>query len=188
VFNLVIQASLSSEQLQNILFAVRMADLTENDYRDCISVVQTQILQNKDNEKAVVLEQLKRSLEAYLATALLLKFKKDDRATLPLKDIVFLDNHWDNNNNTYLGLNTFHINLLKTAISDPNYLSLKSKVHILFDKAEETLQKFIRLAQTNPEIFPEPFDAARTGGFITISVGDHDSTLPREIVRTRQIG
>ena len=190
LFNWAIYDKLDDEHLENIITAIEMSSLEEDDYRDCIALVKLRILKSKDtNEDSSLLEQLKNRLEADLVEKLIVKLRDDDGMfELPFKDILFLDNHWNEHNNKHANLNKFHLKIWENARSSANYVHITSKVANLFDKAEEILQKFIKLGNEKPEIFPESFDHARTGGFITVSVGDQDTTIPRELVQTRQIG
>lgn len=188
--NWYIYDKLNDEQLQNIITAIELDSLEESDYRKCIDMVKIRILKSKEaNEDSELLVQLKNKLERDLAEKLIVRWRNDERLfELPFKDILFLDNHWNEYHNEHTHFNKVHLQIWENARSSANYVNITSKVASLFDKAGETLQKFIKLGNEKPEIFPEPFDPARTGGFITVSVWDQDATIPRDLVQTRQIG
>ena len=64
---------------------------------------------------------------------------------------------------------------------------LHSKINSLFEKAEQTLQRFLRLAASGYVMPEKEYNPQKTGGFVTISFGTKGSKDPRK-VQLRKIG
>ncbi len=183
---------------ENIITIKTKLDMNEIDFKECLDIVKLWIRDMHYVWRAEEFQSLVHLLERELALKLRGLYVHGEKV-LTASDRYFLADYiYDHDDNLKIG-ETILKNFLSQSewkelptqeiTAEEKQTILQSRVERLFDKAGETLQKFLKLAATPGYKMPEEgYNPSKTAGFVTISFGDKDRKIPREKVQKRQIG
>ena len=172
--------------------------MEEDDLKVCIAIAKSGIKKLHYAGEAELYQQIVAALETDLAMSFLDKYSANVNI-LKKTERDFLSTYFSDYGGTYLSqmteekIKTFGIlkSEYRNSAPQPSKAEMKnifeSKIDRLFEKAGETLQKFIRLAASGYPMPEDIYNPEKTAGYTTISYGDLGSEAPRT-VQTRQTG